>query len=57
MYYKIFTLIALQCEDKKFRPTWDVEGCLKALETVVTKNYVPETTRDTLKAFMQRQVN
>lgn len=49
-------MIMIQSEDKKFKPTWSVEGCLKALEKVISKNYMPETTRDTLKAFMQRQV-
>lgn len=46
----------LQSEDKKYKPTWNVEGCLVALESIITKNYIPDSTRDTLKAFMQRQV-
>ncbi|KAJ8927709.1 hypothetical protein NQ314_019797 [Rhamnusium bicolor] len=46
----------IKSEDKKYKPTWNFESCLHALNNIITKNYVPESTKDTLKVFMQRQV-
>ncbi|KRT85406.1 hypothetical protein AMK59_1476 [Oryctes borbonicus] len=46
----------IKSEDKKFKPTWNIDGCLIALHNVVKKNYVPESTKNTLKVFMQKEV-
>ncbi|GJQ78778.1 hypothetical protein Trydic_g2809 [Trypoxylus dichotomus] len=47
----------IKSEDKKFKPTWNIDGCLIALHNVVKKNYVPESTKNTLKVFMQKEVD
>ncbi|KAF2879068.1 hypothetical protein ILUMI_27103 [Ignelater luminosus] len=46
----------IKSEDKKFKPTWKLEGCLSVLEHIVKQNYVPEFTKETLRVFMGRQV-
>lgn len=46
----------LQSEDKKFVPSWNIDGCLLAVEYVLKQQYFPATTKDTLKVFMGRQV-
>ncbi|KAK9732163.1 RanGAP1 C-terminal domain [Popillia japonica] len=47
----------IKSEDKKFKPTWNIDGCLIALHNVVKKNYMPESTKNTLKVFMQKEVS
>ncbi|KAI4471845.1 ran gtpase-activating protein 1 [Holotrichia oblita] len=46
----------IKSEDKKFKPTWNIDGCLIALHNVVKKNYMPESTKNTLKVFIQKEV-
>ncbi|KAJ8925020.1 hypothetical protein NQ315_001186 [Exocentrus adspersus] len=42
---------------KKYKPAWNVESCLHALDNILKKNYVPESTKLTLKIFMQREID
>ncbi|XP_044732347.1 ran GTPase-activating protein 1 [Chrysoperla carnea] len=44
----------LKGEDKKFKITWNLNGCALALESAVKKNYFHPSTKETLKMFMQR---
>lgn len=45
-----------QSEEKKYRPTWNLEGCFTVLEKVVKRNYFSQSTRNTLKVFLERSV-
>ncbi|KAI4471870.1 ran gtpase-activating protein 1 [Holotrichia oblita] len=40
----------IKSEDKKFKPTWNIDGCLIALHNVVKKNYMPESTKKHFKS-------
>ncbi|XP_019766376.1 ran GTPase-activating protein 1 [Dendroctonus ponderosae] len=44
-------------EDRKTKPTWNLAGCLASLKTLSTQSFLPETTRNTLKVFMQREMD
>ncbi|CAH1155792.1 unnamed protein product [Phaedon cochleariae] len=44
-------------EDKKEKIAWDLDGCLHALKYIASKNYVPQSTKDTLKVFMKREID
>ncbi|CAH0547740.1 unnamed protein product [Brassicogethes aeneus] len=46
----------IKCEDKKFIPSWNLESCLTALNRITLKNYVPDNTKQTLKTFMEREI-
>ena len=44
----------LQCEDKKFKATWDVEPCISALKLVLTRNIVSQSIKNMLEYFLHR---
>ncbi|XP_076248152.1 ran GTPase activating protein [Calliopsis andreniformis] len=47
----------IKSEDKRNRKIdWDLEGCFKALEQVVQKDYFLKETRTTLKLFLEKPV-
>ncbi|XP_025833592.1 ran GTPase-activating protein 1 [Agrilus planipennis] len=46
----------IKSEDKKFKVTWNLEGCLFAIETVLKGEFVPEITRLIFKTFLERKV-
>ncbi|RZC35372.1 ran GTPase-activating protein 1 [Asbolus verrucosus] len=47
----------IKSEDKKFKPTWNLEGCLNALKNVINKTFVSETAKVTLELFLHKQKN
>ncbi|KAL1517043.1 hypothetical protein ABEB36_000860 [Hypothenemus hampei] len=47
----------IKCEDREFKPTWNLTGCFASLKEISKRNLIPESTKDTLKVFMQRQVS
>ncbi|KAJ8965600.1 hypothetical protein NQ317_004359 [Molorchus minor] len=53
----LVSLGLIKSEDKKYKPSWNLEGCLHTLIGIVKKNYIPESTKDAFKVFMQRQAN
>nr|XP_023018802.1 LOW QUALITY PROTEIN: ran GTPase-activating protein 1-like [Leptinotarsa decemlineata] len=46
----------IKSEDKKAKVTWNLEGCLYALKYIANKNYVPDSTKDSLKVFIERDI-
>ncbi|CAG9859602.1 unnamed protein product [Phyllotreta striolata] len=46
----------IKSEDKKFKPTWNLDGCLNVLKAIVSKNYIPKSTKDTIGEFMKREI-
>ncbi|XP_060535772.1 ran GTPase-activating protein 1 [Cylas formicarius] len=44
----------IKSEEKKFKVTWDVRAGLQRLKRVVPMNFVPDSTRDVLRAFLPR---
>lgn len=46
--------IYLQSEDKKFKPTWDLNGCVVSLGAVINEKFFPTSTKNTVKAFAAR---
>ncbi|XP_044269060.1 ran GTPase-activating protein 1 [Tribolium madens] len=44
----------IKSEDKKFKPTWNMDACAKALRSVMDKNYVTEITKNTFTVFLQK---
>lgn len=46
--------IMLQSEDKTFKIRWNVSGCLNGIKTILAQNFIPESTKDTLRVFLQR---
>jgi hypothetical protein len=36
--------------------TWNMDGCMAALEQAISKDYFPQGTRETLQLFLSRQV-
>ncbi|KAG5895121.1 hypothetical protein JTB14_008558 [Gonioctena quinquepunctata] len=46
----------IKSEDKSTKVAWNLEGCLYALNYVANKNYVPESTKDALRVFLQRDI-
>jgi len=36
--------------------TWNLDGCMVALEQAIRKDYFPQGTRETLQIFLSRQV-
>ncbi|XP_050295761.1 ran GTPase-activating protein 1-like [Anthonomus grandis grandis] len=47
----------IKSEDKKFKPTWNLTGCLTSLKNVSKLNFVPESTRDAIQVFVQRDID
>lgn len=46
-----------QSEDKKSgKIDWDLDGCFKALEQVIQKDYFLNETRETLRLFLEKPV-
>ncbi|VEN64230.1 unnamed protein product [Callosobruchus maculatus] len=52
----LINLGLLKGEDKKFKPTWNLEGCFTVLKTIIPKNYFPESIRKTIKLFIQSRL-
>lgn len=46
----------IKSEDKAYKPTWNQDGCLNMLKGIANNNYVPASTKDTLRVFMKREV-
>lgn len=44
----------LQFEDKKFKPTYNLDGCYFGLNSVLTSNYIPQMNKDALKVFISK---
>jgi hypothetical protein len=36
--------------------TWNLDGCMVALEQAIRQDYFPQETRDMLQIFLSRQV-
>lgn len=54
-----FILISMgliKCEDKRFKPFWNIPGCLTSLKNLSKLNFTPDSTKNTIKVFMERQV-
>lgn len=49
-------IVPFQSEDKKFKPSWNLSGCLSSLHKLTTANYVPDSTKDTMKVFLTKKV-
>lgn len=45
----------IKCENRKYRPPWNLDGCMKALENVKSKNYFPKDTSDCLTVIMKNK--
>ncbi|XP_066138424.1 ran GTPase-activating protein 1 isoform X1 [Euwallacea fornicatus] len=45
----------IKSEDRKFKPNWNLTGCLNSLKNVSTMSFVPKSSKDALKVFMERQ--
>ncbi|CAH2005164.1 unnamed protein product [Acanthoscelides obtectus] len=52
----LINLGLIKGEDKKFKPTWNMEGCYTVIKNIIHKNYFPESIRMSLKLFMQRNL-
>ncbi|XP_056634037.1 ran GTPase-activating protein 1 [Diorhabda sublineata] len=46
----------IKSEDKSYKLTWNQDGCLNMLKSIVNQNYIPASTKDTLRVFMKREV-
>ncbi|XP_072393302.1 ran GTPase-activating protein 1-like [Diabrotica undecimpunctata] len=53
----LVSLGLIKSEDKHFKPTWNIEGCLKVLKHISNKNFMPESTKNTLSVFMKRDID
>lgn len=45
----------IKSEDRKYRPPWNLVGCMKTLENVRSKNYFPKDTDDCLTIIMKNK--
>ncbi|KAK5643027.1 hypothetical protein RI129_009194 [Pyrocoelia pectoralis] len=44
----------IKCEDKKFKPKWNVEACVSTLKNVLTTNIIPQSAASTLNFFIEK---
>lgn len=45
----------LKCEDKKFKPRYNVQGCRHALKKVLTQNIVPNDEKNIFEFLLEQQ--
>uniref|UniRef100_A0A336L6T2 CSON005370 protein n=1 Tax=Culicoides sonorensis TaxID=179676 RepID=A0A336L6T2_CULSO len=45
----------LKCEDKKFKPRYNVQGCRHALKSVLTQNIVPADEKNIFEFLLEQQ--
>lgn len=45
----------LKCEDKMFKPRYNVQGCRHALKSVLTKDIVPTDEKNIFEFLLEQQ--
>ncbi|GAB0096758.1 Ran GTPase-activating protein [Sergentomyia squamirostris] len=50
----LIQLCLLRCEDKSFKPCYDVKACRGALESAMKKDYFPADLKDTFQCFLEK---
>lgn len=45
----------LKCEDKRFKPRYNVQGCRHALKSVLTQNIVPTDEKNIFEFLLEQQ--
>uniref|UniRef100_A0A1B0CP94 Putative ran gtpase-activating protein n=1 Tax=Lutzomyia longipalpis TaxID=7200 RepID=A0A1B0CP94_LUTLO len=50
----LIQLCLLRCEDKSFRPSYDIKACRGALESAMKKDFFPSDLRGTFQCFLDK---
>ncbi|XP_053695339.1 ran GTPase-activating protein [Sabethes cyaneus] len=53
--FLLIQLGLLKCEDSKFKPSYNVQGCRYALKNAIAKNIVPEDEQNYFKVFLEHR--